>query len=351
LNYIFETRLAQASPFTCYLLNGTDRITFLKQDFKDPEPITEQLQDPGELRALCILEWCNRTGSILNHLEGNRVKCKAVHTIPPEGVEMRDLEWDLILIDADMDGVDIIQLLDQCRSTQNSVPVVAFHNGARGSRDTALVRMGAFDALPKDIDRWNTEVYLDRAIAQAFQARELVSLSRTDHVTGLFNQRFLYEALGREIRRALRTSKDLTVALLDLDNFKGFNDTYGHLQGDKALADIADILRSSIREGVDSAFRYGGDEFMIILPETGMAQATRTVDRILDNLAETSPGQLTFSVGLALLGGCKNIEPLIRCADKAMYQAKDNGGNRVVKVSCEDESWLGTDCSPGSCPG
>ncbi|MDF1525627.1 MAG: diguanylate cyclase [bacterium] len=296
--------------------------------------MSEHLNDSEGLRALCILEWCKRTDSILKHLKENRVQYKLIHTIPFEGVELRDQEWDLILIDADMDGVDIIQFLEQCRSTQNSVPVVAFHNGARGSRDTALVRMGAFDALPKDIDRWNAEVYLDRAIAQAFQARELVSLSRTDYVTGLYNQRFLYESLKSEIRRVSRNFKDLTVALLDLDNFKSFNDTYGHLKGDKALAGIAEIIRNSIREGVDSAYRYGGDEFMIILPETNLDQAVQTVDRLLGNLAEATPWLLTFSVGLSLLSDCENIECLIRCADKSMYRAKSSGGNRVIRVAC-----------------
>jgi two-component system cell cycle response regulator len=295
-----------------------------------PEPFSTS----DKLRALCVLEWCSSTESILSYLKERQVQCKAIHIIPPEGVELKDQEWGLILIDADMEGADIVQFLQQCRSAQNSVPVVAFHNGARGSRDTALVRMGAFDALPKDIDRWNTEVYLDRAITQGFQASELVSLSRTDHVTGLFNQRFLYENLRREIRRVSRTSKDLTVALLDLDNFKSFNDTYGHLQGDKALAGIADIMRRSIREGVDSAYRYGGDEFMIILPETDLDQASQTVGRLLGNLAEATPGLLTFSVGLSLLSDCDNLECLIRCADKAMYQAKDKGGNTVVKVAC-----------------
>ena len=161
--------------------------------------------------------------------------------------------------------------------------------------------------LPIAIDRWNTEVYLDRAITQAVQARKLLSLSRTDHVTGLYNQRFLYENLGREIRRTSRTSKDLTVALLDLDNFKTFNDTYGHLRGDEALADIAGIIQTSIRLGIDSAYRYGGDEFMLILPETDLDQAMQTIERILGNLVVRMSEPMTFSVGLALLKNCDHV--------------------------------------------
>ncbi len=294
----------------------------------------DYLSTADDLIALCILEPGDRTDSILTYLDKNRVKYEYHQEIPPTDGELPEREWNLILIDADLEGADIIQFFSHCRAAHNAVPVVAFHNGARGSRDTALIRMGAFDAMPKDIDRWNAEVYLDRAITQAVQARKLLSLSRTDHVTGLFNQRFLYENLEREIRRSSRTSKDLTVALLDLDNFKAFNDTYGHLKGDDALADIGGIIQVSIRKGIDSAYRYGGDEFMLILPETGLDQATQTLDRILGNLADRISEMLTFSVGLALLASCDQVQDLIRYADEAMYLAKNSGGNRVVKVVC-----------------
>ena len=293
--------------------------------------------DIDDLMVLCILEPGDRTDSILTCLEERRLKYDHYQEIPPTGGGLSERDWDLILIDADMEGADIIQFFSHCRSAHNSVPVIAFHNGARGSRDTALIRMGAFDALPKDIDRWNTEVYLDRAITQAVQARKLLSLSRTDHVTGLYNQRYLYENLEREIRRTVRTSKDLTVALLDLDNFKTFNDTHGHLKGDDALADIAGIIQASIRKGIDSAYRYGGDEFMLILPETDLNQAAKTLDRILGNLAGGILEPLTFSVGLALLASCDQVQDLIRCADKAMYQAKNCGGDTVVKVVYGEE--------------
>jgi diguanylate cyclase (GGDEF)-like protein len=262
--------------------------------------------------------------------------------MPPKKGRFWELGGDLILIDAEMDNVDIIQFLSLCRSEFHSIPVVAFHSGAHGTRDIALIRMGAFDALSKNMDQWNTEVYLDRAIRQAATIKKLLSLSWTDQLTGLNNQRFFMDNLEREIRRSDRTSKDLSLALLDLDKFNDFNKIYGDLKGDDVLVDIAGILQASIRKGIDSAYRYGGDEFMLLLPETDMDRAALTLNRILEKLSWRIEEKLTFSVGLALLGGCKQASQLVRCAVEAMRQARDSGGNTMVTAVCESEEdkWL-----------
>lgn len=295
-----------------------------------------------ELMALCILDPGERSDSILAYFKARGLEFEHFEKMPKKNSRFWKIEADLILIDVDMEGVDIIQFLSQCRSEFNSVPVVALRSGARSTRDAELIRMGAFDTLPKNIDQWNTEVYLDRAIAQAIQVKKLLSLSWTDHLTGLFNQRILYENLEREIRRTSRTTKDLTVALLDLDNFKVFNDTYGNLKGDDVLTDIGNIIQASIRKGIDSAYRYGGDEFMLILPETNLEQATLTLDRILEKLSWRIPEKLTFSVGLVLLGDCDQSMDLVRCAEEAMLQARDSGGDALKKTVCKqkEQSWL-----------
>ena len=270
------------------------------------------------LMALCVLEPGEKTSSILAFFKARGLEFEHFSKMPSRTGRFWDHGGDLILIDAEIEGVDIIQFLSRCRSEFYSVPVVAFHSGAHGTRDAALIRMGAFDALSKDIDQWNTEVYLDRAITQAGMAKKLLSLSWTDQLTGLNNQRFLLEDLDREIRRASRTSKHLTVALLDLDNFKSFNDTYGDLKGDDVLADIAGIIQSSIRKGIDTAYRYGDDEFMITLPETDLDQGARTLERILEKLTWRIEEKLTFSVGMALLGDCDKASDLVRCANEAL---------------------------------
>lgn len=292
--------------------------------------------------ALCILKPGERTDSILAFFKARGLEFEHFHKMPPKEGRFWELGGDLVLIDAEMEGVEIIQFLSQCRSELHSVPVVAFHSGAHGTRDMALIRMGAFDALSKNIDQWNTEVYLDRAITQAAMIKRLLSLSWTDQLTGLNNQRFLLDNLEREIRRADRTSKDLAVAFLDLDNFNQFNSIYGDLKGDDVLADIANIIQASIRKGIDSAYRYGGDEFMLILPETNMDQAARTLNRILEKLTWRIEEKLTFSVGLVLLGDCKQASQLVRSAVQAMGQARDSGGDVVIEAECKSEKdkWL-----------
>jgi diguanylate cyclase (GGDEF)-like protein len=295
-------------------------------------------QKNEKLQSLCILEPGEDTESILAYLKSRNVQCQTTGEIPSPGAAICDQEWDLVLVDTDVEHGDIVEFFNHCRQAHSVAPLIALHRGGRGSRDAALIRMGAYDAFPRDIERWNTEVYLDRAITQALQACTLLSMSRTDHVTKLYNQRFMYENLEREIRRSRRTGKDLTVALLDLDNFKTYNDTYGHLKGDKALSMIADVLLTSIRKGIDSAYRYGGDEFTLILPETDLPRAAGTMDRVLGNLVRKTPEELTFSVGLALLGSCEDVETVLRTADDAMYKAKKAGGNRVVEKTCEASS-------------
>ncbi len=294
------------------------------------------------LMALCILEPGERCDSILAYFKARGLEFEHFKKMPAKEARFWELGGDLILIDTEIEGADIIQFLSHSRSAYNSVPIVAFHSGARSTRDAALIRMGAFDALPKDIDQRNTQIYLDRAITQAAQAKKLLSLSWTDHLTGLFNQRFLYENLEREIRRKSRTLKDLTVVLLDLDNFRSFNDTYGDLKGDDVLVDIANIIQASIRKGIDSAYRYDGDEFMLILPETDLDQAAQTLNRILEKLIWRIPEKLTFSVGLALMGDCDQALDLVRCAEEAMHRAKDSGGDIIVKAVCsgKEHNWL-----------
>jgi diguanylate cyclase (GGDEF)-like protein len=315
-------------------------ITILQQSARGPihynvhQTKRDYLLETGEIKALCILAEGELESEVLDYLEKKQVNFRHLHQIPDGESRECDADYDLILLDADLDGGDVLLFFDQCGQRHHSIPIVAFHDGARGSRDTALIRMGAFDAFPKDMGRWNTEIYLDRALEQARMVKTLLSQSRTDHVTGLYNQRYLYENLQREIRRTIRTKQPLCVALLDLDNFKAYNDTYGHLAGDEALQQVAGVLAGAIRQGVDSAYRYGGDEFMIILPNTGLDDAVTTLERILKDVSDQLPKMITFSIGIASLADCDGVQPFIKAADMAMYEAKQSGGNRIVSVEC-----------------
>ena len=289
--------------------------------------------------ALCIMGSGRHEEALQSHLKARGVNIQCVPALDEAVAAILEWErsWDLIFIDSDLDDEGVLAFFQLTRENGMDVPVIALYDGTWGGRQSILLRMGAFDAFPKDIDRWNAEVYIDRAIGQATIVKKLVALSRTDHVTGLFNRHYLRESLDREMRRAARTGKPLTVALLDIDNFKAYNDSNGHVAGDRALRQVADTLLKSIRTGMDSAFRFGGDEFFLILSETDLKTAETTIKRILRKLHRGVSASLSFSVGLSLLDSCEDMEAFINAADQAMYSAKDAGGGRIVAVVCREE--------------
>ncbi len=163
------------------------------------------------------------------------------------------------------------------------------------------------------------------------------SLAATDGLTGLWNHRKTHELLAREMRRASRYHRALSVLMLDVDGFKTFNDTYGHPQGDQLLRCIASILQANVRS-VDHVGRYGGEEFMVILPETYKDNACRLAERIRSAVEEQAfvvvAGQVirrTISVGVASYPeDALNPSELVQRADEALYRAKRAGKNCVL---------------------
>jgi len=180
-----------------------------------------------------------------------------------------------------------------------------------------------------------TEVFNDMVARLRDSRRELERLSVTDDLTGLYNRRYVMEALANEVRRSRRLEHAFTLLMLDVDHFKGYNDAYGHLAGDAALARVAAVLKESTRD-VDCAARYGGEEFVVLLPETEAAGATETAQRIQARLTgdELVGGKLTLSVGVAQFpDDGESPEDLLAGADAALYQAKREGRNRVLRAA------------------
>jgi diguanylate cyclase (GGDEF)-like protein len=180
-----------------------------------------------------------------------------------------------------------------------------------------------------------TEVFNDMTARLRDGRRELERLSITDDLTGLFNRRYLMDMLALEIRRSRRMNHPFAVLMADVDNFKTYNDAYGHLEGDAALARVAAILRDTSRD-VDCAARYGGEEFVVLMPETEMAGAVEIAERIRTRLAgDAVIGEaLTISVGVAQFpADGETPEALLARADAALYQAKRDGRNRIVRAS------------------
>jgi diguanylate cyclase (GGDEF)-like protein len=161
---------------------------------------------------------------------------------------------------------------------------------------------------------------------------ELEKLSLTDGLTGLYNRRHLMGTLATEVQRSRRQRRAFTVLLADVDKFKQYNDTHGHLAGDAALVKVAEVFRRTTR-AVDCVARYGGEEFVVMLLECPIATAALVAERIRARVAEQDlgEGKLTVSIGLAEYpDGGDTPEELIATADAAMYQAKSSGRNKVV---------------------
>ncbi|HWP35108.1 MAG TPA: sensor domain-containing diguanylate cyclase, partial [Thermodesulfobacteriota bacterium] len=168
------------------------------------------------------------------------------------------------------------------------------------------------------------------------RSEALKQISITDGLTGLLNRHYFEERLTEELDRAVRTRSRVSLAMLDIDGFKLFNDTHGHLAGDEALRLVAATVRAAVRS-MDIVARYGGEEFAVILPETGRTEASAIAERIRREVerltfdVEGEPYQLTISAGVAEFPeDATGVRELLTHADKALYAAKAAGKNRVM---------------------
>ena len=164
---------------------------------------------------------------------------------------------------------------------------------------------------------------------------ETARLAITDGLTGLYNRRHFYQVLDQELVRMARYQSQASLIMLDIDNYKQFNDTHGHLAGDQVLRDAAHVMQGLARK-VDTVARYGGEEFVVLLPQTDKAGAIALAERILaaaqgkgeDGEAHGLP--VTFSAGVATYPeDADTSQALVHAADTALYQAKHEGKNQV----------------------
>ena len=187
---------------------------------------------------------------------------------------------------------------------------------------------------------FNRDITTQRQIEQELRESEkkYKELSITDGLTKLYNSRHFYDSLQLEIERANRYQRSLALLMIDIDDFKKFNDTYGHLVGDKVLAQTGEVIRNALREA-DTGYRYGGEEFAVILPETVGPGAIEVAERIrkelaampISRIAETSRN-ITASMGVSELQAKDKLAEFIKRADENLYAAKTEGKNRVIFV-------------------
>jgi diguanylate cyclase (GGDEF)-like protein len=237
--------------------------------------------------------------------------------------------YDLLITDLQIRGLDGLSLAAAARQRNPRLQVIVITG--HGSKETVLdaLRQGVWDYVEKPFDLEVLMFTIDKALEKSRMEEELLRLSRTDGLTGLYNQRHFYSILGSEMKRAARQKKKLALLLIDVDDFKEYNDRHGHLAGDDLLVHLAACMKKSCRGDVDLAFRYGGDEFVILLPEADRDVAQSVAERLCHYLRAEKAG-VTVSIGLTELKEARDLREAIREADEAMYLAKQFGGDRTI---------------------
>ncbi|MBU0943986.1 MAG: diguanylate cyclase [Proteobacteria bacterium] len=243
---------------------------------------------------------------------------------------------DLIITDVVMPRMDGLELLHHVREEYPTTGVIIATGYSSRASYAEVIRAGAIDFIKKPIEHAELEAKLTRALREQQMLRELEKQSLCDELTGLLNRRAFDKRFPREVERAARQHYPLYLAILDVDRFKNYNDTFGHQAGDKVLAAVGDILHLCTRNNVDTCFRYGGDEFAVILPQTSISQAIKVIERILQRFRKMGFGDTDISIGMApcardnALPLSEDMAQLIDRADKAMYRAKAKGIGWVI---------------------
>ena len=228
--------------------------------------------------------------------------------------------YSFLITDMIMPMMDGLELIKKARGIYPDMCIIAMTGFAKTYKYTDVINAGATDFINKPFGTDELEAKIRRAILERNVKEELNRLSITDSLTNLFNQRHFYARLREEIARAKRQKQELSLILLDLDNFKQFNDSHGHLAGDDILSKTGGVIHSSIRQDVDSGYRYGGDEFAVILIDADTTVAQEIGRRIESGLRERLG--ISASIGFCQFSSGMTVEEFINNADKDLYKSK-----------------------------
>lgn len=231
---------------------------------------------------------------------------------------------------SDMNGIELVRKLKKMSGKVN-ISVLAVYSFI----DTAIkaLNAGAYAYLLKPLNAEEVRITLTRMIEntclliQAKRGKYYQDISSMDGLTGVYNHRYFQEVMAQQIEHMRRFPQAMSLFMIDVDNFKKYNDTYGHPKGDEILRNTAQVFVNTIRED-DVVFRYGGEEFTIIMPRTIQQDAQRAGVRLLKAVKAKMP--ITISGGLATIpDNAQEKSELIAKADKALYRAKALGRDRI----------------------
>lgn len=267
----------------------------------------------------------------------------------------------LILMDIQMPGMTGIEACYKLKADERlkDIPIVMVSALNEIEQLQAAFSAGAVDFIPKPVKKIELLARVSSVLRLKYEmdhrkSREkdlealtrkladtnkvLERLSVTDSLTGIANRRYFDVAIDHELLRSTRGKSPLSLIFIDIDFFKGYNDTYGHVSGDECLSKVANALKTALKRPADLVARYGGEEFAVLLPETEIKGAVVLAESMRQQVAEldiphmnsSAASHVTISLGVAYtLSGNNSSASLIEMADKALYKAKEYGRNRV----------------------
>ena len=228
--------------------------------------------------------------------------------------------YSFLLTDIRMPGIDGLELIRTVKREYPKVCAIAMTGYSKEYKYVETINAGATDFVNKPFGIQEIEAKFKRGIIERNIRQELNRLSITDSLTGLYNQRHFYDRLNEEIVRAERQNHALALILLDLDDFKHFNDTLGHQAGDDLLQKVGAVINRKMRQNVDSGYRYGGDEFAVMLIEADKLVAKMMSNRIKSGILEDC--NISASSGFAVFKQGVNSKALVGEADSKLYEEK-----------------------------
>jgi len=253
---------------------------------------------------------------------------------------LREEQIDLVLLDVlmpDMNGFELCKIMKEDESLKD-IPVVFITALTDEESIEKAFDVGGNDYITKPFKPKEVRARVKTQLKLKKYQEKLKELATKDPLTGLYNRGYFMEVVEIFQKNKKRYGKSLSVILMDIDNFKKINDTYGHDIGDEVLKTLAKILKENIRKS-DIPVRFGGEEFLLLLPETKLNQAAELAERIRKNVEDatvfTHNGSIKFtvSIGVAEVYSNEEVEKAIIRADNALYEAKRSGKNKVVVSS------------------
>ncbi|MDH5357017.1 MAG: diguanylate cyclase [Gammaproteobacteria bacterium] len=249
---------------------------------------------------------------------------------------------DIILLDTSMqesDSFDICRQLNEDDLTKD-IPIIFIAEKSHNSDETKGFETGAVDFITMPVNPVVTKARIQTHIKLKQQRDLLATLAEIDGLTGIANRRRFDELLTKEYKQALREHEPIALLMVDIDDFKPFNDHYGHMAGDATLKQVAHIIDKTLNRPMDLVARYGGEEFVCLLPNTDIEGMTLIANSVLEAIrALRIPHEFARAADILTLsiGGASVIpkhgdtpESLVVMADKRLYKAKETGRNRFV---------------------